>query len=168
MSAESVRTYLLKYGKADDIMEFSDSSATVFLAARALKVFDPVRFGNVEPCHIAKTMGFILKSGACVLVVTAGDTVIDNKKFKALFGCKAKMIPEEQVPSLTGHPVGGVCPFANPEGTKVYLDLSLLRFRTVFPACGSPNTAIPLSPDELFLISNAFTWADLCNIKEQE
>ncbi|WP_319560766.1 YbaK/EbsC family protein [Marispirochaeta sp.] len=152
MSIESVREYFRTWNMDEKILEFDVSSATVELAARAL---------NCEPQRIAKTMSFMLGE-KCVLVVTAGDAKIDNAKYKKLFGKKAKMIRPENVNELTGHEVGGVCPFAIPQGTLVYLDTSLKRFTTVFPACGSSNSAIELSPGELEQYSHAESWIDVC------
>ncbi|ORC34030.1 EBSC protein [Marispirochaeta aestuarii] len=152
MSIESVREYFSTLNMEDRILEFDVSSATVELAARAL---------SCEPKRIAKTMSFLLDD-RCVLIVTAGDARIDNAKYKKLFGKKAKMLSPEQVEALTGHRVGGVCPFAVPEGTPVYLDFSLKRFTTVFPACGSSNSAIELSPEELERYSRAESWIDVC------
>lgn len=154
MAIDKVKEYLKKYNMDDKVMEFDVSSATVSLAAEAL---------HCEPGRIAKTMSFILKDG-CIVVVTAGDAKIDNKKFKTVFSQKAKMVPAEDVEALTGHPVGGVCPFALKEGVKVYLDESLKRFETVYPACGSPNSAIELTIDELTEISGAETFVDVCKL----
>lgn len=156
MSINKVKEYLKTFNKDNDIKELNTSSATVELAAAAL---------NVIPARIAKTLSF-KKDNSCILVVTAGDTKIDNKKFKDEFGIKAKMLTCDEVPEITGHPVGGVCPFAisNPE-VKVYCDVSMHRFDTVFPACGTPNSAIELSCDELFSISKSQKWVDVCLIK---
>lgn len=154
MAIDKVKEYLKKYNMDDKVMEFDVSSATVSLAAEAL---------HCEPGRIAKTMSFILKDG-CIVVVTAGDAKIDNKKFKTVFSQKAKMVPTEDVEALTGHPVGGVCPFALKEGVKVYLDESLKRFETVYPACGSPNSAIELTIDELTEISGAENFVDVCKL----
>ena len=134
------------------ILEFSVSSATVALAAEAL---------HCEPCRIAKTLSFQVKSKP-VLVVTAGDARIDNPKFRAQFDAKAKMLTPEQAVELIGHAVGGVCPFATKEGVAVYLDISLRRFATVFPACGSSNSAIELDMTQLERFSNAAAWVDVC------
>lgn len=154
MAIDRVKEYLKKYNMDDKVMEFDVSSATVSLAAEAL---------HCEPGRIAKTMSFILKDG-CIVVVTAGDAKIDNKKFKTVFSQKAKMVPAEDVETLTGHPVGGVCPFSLKEGVKVYLDESLKRFETVYPACGSPNSAIELTIDELTEISGAENFVDVCKL----
>lgn len=154
MAIEKVREYLKQYGREQDIKEFEKSSATVELAAKA---------AGVEPARIAKTLSFCGKEeGSCILVVTAGDRKVDNSKFKHFFGLKAKMPKGEEVEALTGHAVGGVCPFANPSGAEVYLDESLKRFQTVFPAAGSANSAIELNCDDLFLLSGAKQWVDVC------
>ena len=157
MSIEKVKEYLKQYNKDQDIKELKESSATVELAAKAL---------NVSPARIAKTLSF-KKDNSCILVVTAGDTKINNKKFKQTFGLKAKMLTPNEVIELIGHAIGGVCPFAlkNPD-IKVYCDSSMKRFHTVFPACGSSNSAIELTCDELFTISKSQTWVDVCDIKE--
>ena len=145
MSVDKVRKYLEKFGAADRIMEFDVSSATVPLAAKAL---------GCEEARIAKTLAFKTEE-ACVLIVAAGDTKVDNKKFREVFKEKAKMIAPEEVESLIGYKVGGVCPFAVNDGVDIYLDESLKRFKTVFPACGSANSAIELSIDELLKFSGA-------------
>ena len=141
MAIDAVRDYFAQHGKAKDVMEFDVSSATVELAAQAL---------NVIPARIAKTLSFRKDSG-CILVVTAGDAKVDNRKFKDQFGIKAKMLTPDEVLEFTGHAVGGVCPFAikNSE-VKTYVDVSIKRFETVFPACGSSNSAIELTCDELY------------------
>lgn len=152
MSITKVKEYLKGFGIDDKVMEFDVSSATVELAAAAL---------SVEPARITKTLAF--KSGeSCILIAAAGDAKIDNKKFKAEFGFKAKMPDAEETLAFTGHMVGGVCSFALPEGIKSYMDISIKRFNTVFPACGSSNSAIELSPDELYRISRAEKWVDVC------
>lgn len=154
MAIEKVREYLKKYGKDKDIKEFDVSSATVELAAEAL---------GVEPSRIAKSMSFKnLKGGGCILIVTSGDAKIDNAKFKNRFGFKASMLGFDEVGKFTGHDVGGVCPFANPDGIKKYLDISLKRFESIFPACGSDNSAIELTPEELFGIAEGLEWVDVC------
>lgn len=153
MSIQSVREYFRARGMEERILEFPVSSATVELASLAL---------GCEPCRIAKTLSFLL-DGAPVLVVVAGDARIDNAKYRRFFGAKAKMIPADQVEALIGHAVGGVCPFAVLPGVKTYLDVSLRRFRTVFPACGSANSAIELSIPELEACADAFAaWSDVC------
>ncbi len=152
MAIEKVREYFNTFGIADRIREFSVSSATVELAAQAL---------NCEPCRIAKTLSFSVNSRA-VLIVAAGDVKIDNPKFKLQFGVKAKMLSSDEVETLVGHAVGGVCPFAINEGVTVYLDNSLKRFETVFPACGSSNSAIELTISELEKYSKFAKWIDVC------
>ena len=157
MSLELVRAHLEKYGLGDRIREFDVSSATVELAAAAL---------GTDGARIAKTISIYGKEDGCVLVVCAGDRKIDNGKFKARFGFKPRMLSFEDALSMTGHAVGGVCPFALPEGVPVYLDESLRRFDTVYPAAGSASSAVKLSPDELFLCSEACSWEDLCKQRE--
>ena len=152
MAIEKVRAYLKQYQAEDRIREFQVSSATVELAARAL---------HCEPGRIAKTLSFIV-DGHPILIVAAGDVKIDNAKYKGHFGTKAKMIPAKDVENLTGHGVGGVCPFAVNEGVTVYLDSSLKRFQTVFPACGSSNSAIELTIRELEQYSGFAAWVDVC------
>ena len=152
MSIEKVRDYFHPLGREGDILEFPVSSATVELAAQAV---------GVIPARIAKTLSFLVEEG-CVLIVTAGDAKIDNSKDKSIFHTKAKMLTPEQVSHLTGHAVGGVCPFANPEGVGTYLDISLQRFDTVFPAAGSGNSAIQLTCDELAEYSHSLGWVDVC------
>lgn len=152
MSIEKVRTYFSGYGMEDRIREFDVSSATVELAAKAL---------DCEGCRIAKTLSFHA-DGKVVLIVAAGDARIDNAKYKARFKTKAKMLKPEEAEPLIGHAVGGVCPFAVNDGVDVYLDISLKRFPTVFPACGSANSAIELTPDELEKYSRSLDWVDVC------
>ena len=152
MSIDNVRKYLTRFNIENDILEFPVSSATVQLAAEAL---------NVIPARITKTLA--LKDGdGCMVIAVAGDGKIDNKKFKTEFGFKAKMLSPEETLEMTGHAVGGVCPFALPEGVKAYCDISMKRFDTDFPACGSSNSAIELTCDELFEYSNAVKWIDIC------
>ena len=152
MSIEKVKKYFRKYGMEDRVWEKEHSSATVEEAAEAL---------GCEPQRIAKTLSF--KAGEDVLlVVTAGDRKIDNKKYREQFGCKAKMLKFEEVEELTGHAVGGVCPFAVKDGVRVYLDESLKRFETVFPAAGSSNSMIELTIPELERYSNSLAWVDVC------
>lgn len=154
MAIDKVREYLRPFGKEQEILIFQESSATVELAAQAV---------GCEEARIAKTMSFLDKEeGSCVLVVTAGDRKIDNSKFKKTFGMKAKMPKGEEVEILTGHAVGGVCPFANPEHVNVYLDESLKRFDMVYPAAGSANSALPLTCEELENLSNSRAWVDVC------
>ncbi len=153
MSIETVKDYFKQFGRENDILVFDTSSATVELAAQTLQVI---------PARIAKTLSFLNGDG-CILVVTAGDAKIDNSSYKHEFGLKAKMLTPEQAIEYTGHAVGGVCPFAlaNP-ATKVYLDVSLQRFDTVFPAAGSSNSAIELTCNELAQYSGAQKWVDVC------
>ena len=152
MSIDNVRKYLTRFNRENDILESPVSSATVQLAAEAL---------NVIPARITKTLA--LKDGdGCMVIAVAGDGKIDNKKFKTEFGFKAKMLSPEETLEMTGHAVGGVCPFALPEGVKAYCDISMKRFDTVFPACGSSNSAIEVTCDELFEYSNAVKWIDIC------
>lgn len=157
MSIEVVREYFKKYDMQDKILEFPVSSATVELAAVAL---------GTEQARIAKTMSF-KKDNGCILVITAGDVKIDNAKYRHTFGLKAKMLTAEEVVEYVGHAIGGVCPFAVKEGVHgIYIDESVKRFETVFPACGSANSAIELTPDQLFQYSNATGWVDVCKPKE--
>ena len=134
------------------VREFAVSSATVELAAQAL---------GCEPCRIAKTLSFMV-DGRAILIVAAGDARVDNPKYKAQFGTKAKMLTPEEAETMVGHAVGGVCPFAVNDGVTVYLDESLKRFETVFPACGSSNSAIELTIDELEKYSGFASWIDIC------
>jgi len=152
MSIEEVKCYFEKFNMKDRILEFEVSSATVELAAAAL---------HCEPARIAKTLSFIIGEKV-ILVVTAGDSRIDNAKYKARFGAKAKMLALDETVNLIGHAIGGVCPFAVKEGVIVYLDESLKRFKTVFPACGSGNSAIELTIEELEKYSNYAAWVDVC------
>ncbi len=152
MAIEKVKSYFKKWGIEDRILEFDTSSATVELAAQAL---------NCEEKRIAKTLAFKTSEG-CILVVVAGDGKIDNGKYKTSFGCKAKMLTASEVEELVGHGVGGVCPFGINQGVKVYLDNSLKRFETVFPACGSANSAIEVTLKELEEYSNFLDWVDVC------
>ena len=154
MSIEKVRAYFATKGMEHRIMEFPVSSATVELAAQAL---------GCEGCRIAKTLSFMVEDKA-ILVVAAGDARIDNPKFKATFHTKAKMLSHEQAAELIGHAVGGVCPFAVNEGVAVYLDESLKRFATVYPACGSSNSAIELTIPELETYSGFTAWIDVCKL----
>ena len=152
MAIEDVKEYFRKYNMEDRVLELTMSSATVELAAAAL---------NCEPKRIAKTLSFLVE-GQPILLVTAGDAKIDNAKYKAQFKAKAKMLSPDEAIDLIGHAVGGVCPFAIKEGVTVYLDESLKRFETVFPACGSSNSAIELNRDELEQYSNYDAWVDVC------
>ena len=154
MSVEKVREYFKTKGIDERIQEFEVSSATVSLAAKAL---------DCEENRIAKTLSFHIGEKV-VLIVTAGDAKIDNPKYKARFGTKAKMLSFDEAERLIGHAVGGVCPFAVNEGVDIYLDISLKRFNTVFPACGSSNSAIELSLRELEEYSDFIEWIDVCKI----
>ncbi len=156
MAIDKVKKYFSNFGMENHILEFEVSSATVELAAKAL---------NCEPCRIAKTLSFHVGEKV-VLVVTAGDTKIDNSKYKGFFKAKAKMLSFEEAEPLIGHAVGGVCPFAVNESVEVYLDESMKRFETVFPACGSSNSAIELTMDELEKYSGFIQWVDVCKIIE--
>ena len=156
MAIEAVKEYFRQYGMEERVLELGESSATVELAALAL---------DVEPCRIAKTLSF-LAGGGPILVVTAGDAKIDNRKYKDRFGTKAKMLTPEQALELVGHPVGGVCPFAVKPGVRVFLDRSLRRFATVFPACGSGNSAIELNMEELERYARAEACVDMCKLPE--
>ena len=152
MSIEKVKAYFAEYGMEERILEFQVSSATVELAAQAL---------NCEPKRIAKTLSFRVGEQA-ILVVAAGDARVDNAKYKNRFGVKAKMLSHEEAAEMIGHAVGGVCPFAVKEGVAVYLDESLKRFPTVFPAAGSSNSAIELTIAELETYSRFTAWVDVC------
>ena len=152
MSIEKVRAFFREKGIEDRVQEFPVSSATVELAAQAL---------GVEGKRIAKTLSFLVGE-QCVLIVAAGDAKVDNAKFKAQFHTKAKMLPHDLVPEYVGHAVGGVCPFAVKEGVAVYLDESLRRFETVYPACGSSNSAIELTIPELMAYADTDAWIDVC------
>ena len=154
MSIENVKNYFQNLGIKDRIMEFDVSSATVELAAAAL---------HTDGCRIAKTLSFSL-NGSPILIVCAGDAKVANAKYKAKFGAKAKMLTPDEAIDLVGHAVGGVCPFAIKEGVTVYLDESLRRFETVFPACGSSNSAIELTIPELERYSGFTEWVDVCNV----
>ena len=154
MSIEKVKSYLEEYGLEDRIMEFDQSSATVDLAAEAL---------GVEGDRIAKTLSF-QKDDGCILVVAAGKHRIDNSKFKKTFSMKAKMLSAGDALRLTGYAVGGVCPFDVPSETKVYLDESLRSYETIFPAAGTANSAVRLTPEELEKSSKAVAWVDVCKL----
>lgn len=154
MSIEKAKAHLSRWNRDADVQEHALSSATVELAAKAL---------GTEPCRIAKTLSF-LNGDRTILLVAAGDARVDSSRFKKTFGVKkVKMVPAEEVEARTGHAVGGVCPFGLPEGVDVYLDESLRRFRTVFPACGSANSSIELSLPELEEYSGAAGWVDVCS-----
>ncbi|MFP3722874.1 YbaK/EbsC family protein [Niallia circulans] len=152
MSLENVQAYLSKWNREKDIRLFTTSSATVLEAAETL---------GVESQRIAKTLSF-RKGNNAILIVAAGDAKIDNKKFKQAFSEKPRMLSPEEVLEKTGHAVGGVCPFGLTEDLPVYLDKSLKRFSTVFPACGSSNSAIELTNEELYIYANAVEWVDVC------
>lgn len=151
MSIEKVRKYFTDKGIEDRILEFDVSSATVELAAKAL---------NCEPCRIAKTLSFSV-NGKVILIVTAGDVKIDNAKYKQFFHTKAKMLSFDEVETLIGHSVGGVCPFAVNENVEIYLDNSLKEYETVFPACGSSNSAIEVTVNELEIYTDYKSWIDV-------
>ena len=157
MSIEKGRAYFRSFGMEDRVIEFTVSYATVELAAQAL---------GVEGARIAKTLSFKTPDG-CMLILAAGDARIDNHKFKEKFHMKAKMLTPEEVLELVGHPVGGVCPFGIDESIPVYLDVSMQRFKTVFPAVGSASSAIELDLDELYRYSNAREWIDVCKLPEE-
>lgn len=156
MSIKIAKEYLETFGLAEKILEFPQSSATVELAAEA---------AGVIPARICKTITFYKdkkdSDAGAILVCAAGDIKIDNKKFKNRFGMKAKMLNPEHVLKYTNHDIGGVCPFGINEGTEVYCDESLKRFSTVFPACGSSNSAIEMTPDDFYRYSNSLDWVDL-------
>lgn len=154
MSVEKVKQFFRDRGMAERILEFTLSSATVELAARAL---------NCKACRIAKTLSFRVENRV-ILIVSAGDTKIDNGKYKSHFGTKAKMLSHDETEPLVGYAVGGICPFAVNEGVDIYLDRSLKRFETVFPACGSANSAIELSIPELEKCTDCKGWVDVCRI----
>ena len=154
MSIERARAYLQQYGIEDRIRELPTSSATVALAAQAL---------GCAPQRIAKTLSFLVEEKA-ILIVTAGDMKIDNGKYKKQFGTKAKMLSPDQVTELIGHAVGGVCPFGVKEGVRVYLDESLKAYDIIFPAAGSSNSAVKLTPKELEESSHAEGWVDVCKL----
>ncbi|MDE6292404.1 MAG: YbaK/EbsC family protein [Bacilli bacterium] len=156
MSKERAKAYLDKYNMGDRIREFDVSSATVKDAAIAL---------NCEEKRIAKTLSFLVDDKP-ILIVTAGDTKTSNSKYKSYFHTKAKMIPADMVTDLIGHPIGGVCPFGVNDGVEIYLDESLKRFETVFPACGETNNAIELTIGELEQVTNYKVWIDVSEIKE--
>ena len=156
MAIEKVKAYFAQFGMEERVQEFTVSSATVELAAQAL---------GCEPCRIAKTLSFMV-DGHPVLIVAAGDARIDNGKYKAKFQTKAKMLTPDEAVTLVGHAVGGVCPFAVCEGVTVYLDSTLRRFETVFPACGSANSAIELTIPELERYSGFVEWVDVCKLPQ--
>ena len=159
MAIDKVRAYFREFGMEEKIQEFEVSSATVELAAQAV---------GVEGARICKTLSFKEGEDGCLLIQTAGDTKIDNRKFKDTFGFKAKMLGHDQTAEMCGHAVGGVCPFALPENVSVYCDESLKRFETVFPAAGTSNSAVEMTPDELFEISGAKDWVKICDLPAAE
>ncbi len=152
MSFIKAKKHLAKYNLENNILEFMESSATVKEAAIAL---------HCEEKEIAKTLGFLVENEP-ILIITAGDQKIDNSKYKEKFKEKAKMIPFDEVENITGHEIGGVCPFGIKENIKVYLDNSLKRFKTVYPACGSHNSAVKLTLEELMKASCFLEWVDVC------
>ena len=155
MSIEKVKQYFKQFNIENKIKEFNVSSATVELAAKAL---------NCQPCRIAKSLTFKIIDDKAIIIVAAGDVRVDNKKFKSFFQKKLKMLSGDEVKIFTGHEIGGVCPFAVNAGTDVYLDISLKRFDTIFPACGSSNSAIEMTMEELEQYSSNFKqWIDVCS-----
>ncbi len=160
MAIDKVREYFRQFGMEDRIMEFDVSSATVELAAQAV---------GTQPERICKTLSFLKPEGGCILIQAAGDARIDNRKFKDQFHTKAKMLKAEEVIEYTGHAIGGVCAFGiDREDVDVYCDDSMKRFETMFPACGSSNSAIELTLDELEKYSKAKGWIDVCKLPERE
>lgn len=153
MSIETVRRYFETLGIADRIIELADSSATVALAAQVL---------GCDPDRIAKTLAFEAADGGTILVVASGASRIDNHKFKSFFGHKARMLSAEDTLERVGHAVGGVCPFAVKEGVKIYIDVSVKKYDTVYPACGSSNSAVKMTPEEILDYAKATDWADVC------
>ncbi|OHX42795.1 YbaK/EbsC family protein [Cytobacillus oceanisediminis] len=153
MSIESVKAHFKKWDREQDVMEFDSLSATVEQAAETI---------GVSPAQIAKTLSFRGDGDEAILVVAAGDAKVDNKKFRKTFGLKARMLSAEEVLEQTGHAVGGVCPFGLKNNLDVYLDESMKRFETLFPACGSSNSAIELTPAEINTYSDAKAWVDVC------
>lgn len=158
MAIEKARKHLEKWDMDKNVMEFEVSSATVELAAQALEC---------EPARIAKTLSFRSGEG-CMLIVCAGDAKVDNAKYRKQFEMKAKMLSADEVADMVGHEVGGVCPFGVNEGVPIYLDESLKRFKTVFPACGSSNSAIEVTVPELEQMSHSLGWVDVCKGWESE
>jgi prolyl-tRNA editing enzyme YbaK/EbsC (Cys-tRNA(Pro) deacylase) len=155
MSIEAVKEYLARWGRDGDVIQLPKSTATVPEAAVSL---------GVEAARIAKSIS-LKRGGGAIVVVTSGDTKVDNRKFKEYFGVKASMLSPEDALRLTGHAVGGVCPFALPDGVEVYLDVSMKRFDSVFPACGSGNSMIELTLNELEEYSNSRDWVDVCVLR---
>jgi len=159
MAIDKVKAYFREVGIEDRIMEFDVSSATVELAAEAV---------GTEPARICKTLSFLKPEGGCILVQTAGDSKVNNGKFKRCFGFKPKMLTAEEVMDYTGHAIGGVCAFGiDNDQVEVYADVSMQRFETVFPACGSSNSAIEFTCEELVKYSRAIEWIDECKIPEE-
>ena len=156
MSIEKAKNYLEKFNAADRVIEFEVSSATVELAAKAI---------GCDPCMIAKSLTFGV-NGKAVMIVAAGDAKVDNHKYKEFFGTKSKMLTPDEVETLIGHKVGGVCPFGINNGVDVYLDISMKRFDYIYPAAGSSNSAIKLTMDELEKFSGAKAWIDVCKLPE--
>ena len=157
MSIEIVKDYLAEFGLAERVRELALSSATVELAAAAL---------GTDCARIAKSITLYHKDDSCLMLLAAGDVKIDNAKFKKHFGFKARMMSHEDALAATGHAVGGICPFALPAGVTVYLDRSLERFATVFPAAGTASSAVEMNCDELYRASNAREWVDVCKPRE--
>lgn len=157
MSVEKVREYLSGFGLSERIREFDVSSATVELAAAAL---------GTEGARIAKSITLHDSDGGCIMIICAGDYKIDNSLFKHKFGFKARMLTPDEALALTGHAVGGICPFALPDGVRVYLDESLRRFDKIYPAAGSSASAVELNCDELFTASRAISWENLCKPRD--
>ena len=157
MSVEKVREYLSGFGLAERVREFDVSSATVELAAEAL---------GTEGARIAKSITLHDGADGCIMILCAGDYKIDNSLFKKKFGFKARMLSPEEALALTGHAVGGICPFALPDGVQVYLDESLRRFDKIYPAAGSSASAVELNCDELFKASRALSWETLCKPRD--
>jgi len=156
VSVERVKNYLKQWDLDQEVLEFTTSSATVELAAQAV---------GCEPCRIAKTMAFSVNDEV-ILIVMAGDAKLDNRKYKDRFHTKALMIHKDEVKSVTGHPVGGVCPFDLIDGVDVYLDESLKRFDVVYPAAGSANSAVKLTLEQLDLASHCKEWIDVSKVCE--
>jgi prolyl-tRNA editing enzyme YbaK/EbsC (Cys-tRNA(Pro) deacylase) len=156
LSIDQAKEHLKKWNRENDIIEFDVSSATVELAAKAL---------NTEESRIAKTLSF-KKGEKAILVITAGNMKIDNRKYKDEYGCKAMMLSPEEVKEMVGHEIGGVCPFGINKDVEVYLDISLRNYDYFYPACGSSNSAIKMNSSELERISNAERWVDVCKEKE--
>lgn len=159
MSIESVKAYFEQWNREVDVMEFETSSATVDQAAETI---------GVIPARIAKTISFRGSEEIAILIVAAGDAKVDNKKFRQRFGFKPRMLSPDEVLEQTGHAIGGVCPFGLKNDLEVYLDVSMQRFETLFPACGSTNSAIELTKEELFQYSSAIEWVDVCKGWEED